>query len=50
MLPGNRLKFYWNGALIFDATDPEHTFSEGSVGMRLDYFGTNWDETRVYQP
>jgi hypothetical protein len=50
VLPANRLKLYWNGTLIFDATDPEHTFSEGPVGMRLDYFDTNRDETRVYQP
>jgi hypothetical protein len=50
VLPGSRLKFYWDGALIFDATDPEHTFNAGPVGMRLDYFDTIMDETRVYQP
>jgi hypothetical protein len=50
VLPGSRLKFYWDGALIFDATDPEHSFSGGPVGMRLDYFDTILDETRVYQP
>jgi hypothetical protein len=50
VLPGSRLKFYWDGALIFDATDPHHTFSGGPVGMRLDYFDTILDDTRVYQP
>lgn len=50
VLPGSRLKFYWNGELIFDHTDPERTFSQGPVGMRLDYFDTILDETRVYQP
>jgi hypothetical protein len=50
VLPDSRLKFYWDGALIFDATDPERTFSKGPVGMRLDYFDTILDETRVYQP
>jgi hypothetical protein len=50
VLPGSQLKFYWDGALIFDATDPKRTFSRGPVGMRLDYFDTMLDETRVYQP
>jgi hypothetical protein len=50
VLPGSRLKFYWDGVLIFDATDSAHTFSRGPVGMRLDYFDTILDETRVYQP
>jgi hypothetical protein len=50
MLPGSRLKFYWDGELIFDATDPHHTFSGGPVGMRLDYFDTILDDTRVYRP
>jgi hypothetical protein len=50
VLPGSRLKFYWNGELIFDEIDNEHTFSQGPVGMRLDYFDTILDETRVYQP
>lgn len=50
VLPGSRLKFYWDGALIFDAIDAAHTFSKGPVGMRLDYFDTILDETRVYQP
>jgi hypothetical protein len=50
VLPGSRLKFYWDGALIFDAVDPERTFRRGPVGMRLDYFDTVLDETRVYQP
>jgi hypothetical protein len=50
VLPGSRLKLYWNGALVFDATDPERTFSGGPVGMRLDYFDTILDETRIYQP
>jgi hypothetical protein len=50
VLPGSRLKFYWNGTLIFDAKDPNRTFSGGPVGMRLDYFDTILDETRVYQP
>jgi hypothetical protein len=49
VLPGSRLTFYWDGALIFDATDPERTFSGGPVGMRLDYFDTVLDGTRVYQ-
>jgi hypothetical protein len=50
VLPGSRLKFYWDGTLIFDATDLERTFSAGPVGMRLDYLDTILDETRVYQP
>ena len=50
VLPGSRLKFYWNGELIFDHVDPARTFSKGPVGMRLDYFDTILDETRVYQP
>jgi hypothetical protein len=50
VLPGSRLKFYWDGKLIFDATDEDHTFSGGPVGMRLDYFDTILDDTRVYQP
>jgi hypothetical protein len=48
--PGSWLTFYWDGARIFDATDPAHTFSGGPVGMRLDYFDTLLDDTRVYQP
>jgi hypothetical protein len=50
VLPGSRIKFYWNRKLIFDHTDPERTFSQGPVGMRLDYFDTVLAETRVYQP
>ena len=50
VLPNSRLKFYWNHKLIFDHTDPGNTFSQGPVGMRLDYFDTLLDETRVYQP
>jgi hypothetical protein len=50
VLPGSRLKFYWNGELIFDDTDPKHTFRQGPVGMRLDGFDTILAETRVYQP
>jgi hypothetical protein len=50
VLPGSHLKFYWNGTLIFDDMDPAQTFSGGPVGMRLDYFDTILDETRVYQP
>ena len=50
VLPGSRLRFYWDGKLIFDHTDPEHTFSQGPVGMRLDYFDTVLAETRVDQP
>jgi hypothetical protein len=50
VLPGSRLTFYWDGTRIFDATDPERTFSRGPVGMRLDYFDTVLDETRVYKP
>jgi hypothetical protein len=50
VLPGSRLKFYWNGELIFDETDKEGTYSQGPVGMRLDYFDTILAETRVYQP
>jgi hypothetical protein len=50
VLSGSRLRFYWNGAPIFDGTDSKHTFSQGPVGMRLDYFDTILDETRVYQP
>ena len=50
VLPGSRLKFYWDGALIFDHRDPQRRFSKGPVGMRLDYFDTLLDETRVYQP
>jgi hypothetical protein len=50
VLPDSRIKFYWNRELIFDHTDPERTFSQGPVGMRLDYFDTVLAETRVYQP
>ena len=50
VLPGSRLKFYWNGVLIFDAADPARTFSRGPVGMRLDYFDTILDDTRVFRP
>jgi hypothetical protein len=50
VLPGRRHKRSWNGVLIFNAIDPEYTFSEGPVGMRLDYFDTILDDTRVYQP
>ena len=50
VLPDSRLKFYWNGKLIFDHRDPARSFSQGPVGMRLDYFDTVLDETRVYQP
>ena len=50
VLAGSRLRFFWDGALIFDHVDPERTFSTGPVGMRLDYFDTVMDETRVYQP
>jgi hypothetical protein len=50
VLPGSRLKFYWNGELIFDGVDSEYTYSQGPVGMRLDYFDTILAETRVYQP
>jgi hypothetical protein len=50
VLPGSRLKFYWNGALIFNFADPMRTFIRGPVGMRLDYFDTALAETRVYQP
>lgn len=50
VLPGSRLKFYWDRELIFDHVDPERTFSQGPVGMRLDYFDTILDDTRVYQP
>jgi hypothetical protein len=48
--PGSRLNFYWNGELIFDEVDSDHTFSQGPVGMRLDHFDTILDETRVCQP
>jgi hypothetical protein len=50
VLPDSRIKFYWNRKLVFDHTDPERTFSQGPVGMRLDYFDTVLAETRVYQP
>jgi hypothetical protein len=50
VLPGSQVKFYWNGTLIFDTRDSRRTFSGGPVGMRLDYFDTILDETRVYQP
>ena len=50
VLPGSHLRFYWDGALIFEFTDPERRFSGGPVGMRLDYFDTVLAETRVYQP
>jgi hypothetical protein len=50
VLPESRLKFYWNRKLIFDHIDPERSFSQGPVGMRLDYFDTVLDDTRVYQP
>jgi hypothetical protein len=50
VLPGSRLRFYWDGALVFSAVDPARTFSRGPVGMRLDYFDAVLAETRVYQP
>lgn len=50
VLPGSRLRFYWDNQLIFDHTDPQGTYSQGPVGMRLDYFNAILDETRVYQP
>jgi hypothetical protein len=50
VLSGSRIRFHWDGALVFDHTDPNHTFSAGPVGMRLDYFDTRLQETRVYQP
>ena len=50
VLPGSRIRFSWDGALVFDHTDPDHTFGAGPVGMRLDYFDTRLEETRVYRP
>jgi hypothetical protein len=50
VLPGSRIQFYWDGGLVFDATDPQRTYSRGPVGMRLDYFDATLDETRVYRP
>jgi hypothetical protein len=50
VLSGSRFKFYWNGELIFDEVDSEYTYSQGPLGMRLDYFDTILAETRVYQP
>ena len=50
VLPGSRLRFHWNGALILDAVDPAHTFGGGPVGMRLDYFDAVLADTRVYVP
>jgi hypothetical protein len=50
VLPGSRIRFSWDGALVFDHADPDHTFTTGPVGMRLDYFDTRLAETRVYQP
>ena len=50
MLPGSRIRFRWDGALVFDHTDPDRTFGAGPVGMRLDYFDTILAGTRVYRP
>jgi hypothetical protein len=51
VLRGSRVRFYWNGALMLDATDPTHTFKRGGpVGMRLDYFDAVLHDTRVYVP
>jgi hypothetical protein len=50
VLPGSRVRFYWNGALVLDATDPARAFTGGPVGMRLDYFDTVLQDTRVYVP
>lgn len=50
VLAGSRIRFFWNGSLILDAQDPARAFSGGPVGMRLDYFDTVLDETRVYVP
>jgi hypothetical protein len=50
VLPESRIKFYWDGELVFDHTDPDRTFGVGPVGMRLDYFDATLAETRVYQP
>lgn len=50
VLPGSRIRFHWNGALILDAVDPARAFNGGSVGMRLDHFDTILADTRVYMP
>jgi len=50
VLPGSHLRFYWDNQLVFDQTDPAGTYSQGPVGMRMDYFDAILDETRVYQP
>lgn len=50
VLPGSRIQFIWDGNLVFDATDPNRTYSKGPVGMRLDSFDTILEQTRVYSP
>lgn len=50
VLPGSRIRFIWNGQLVLDEVDPAQAFSGGPVGMRLDYFDTVLDETRVVKP
>jgi hypothetical protein len=50
VLAGSRVRFWWNGALVFDAVDPARAYSGGPVGMRLDHFDVLLDETRVYVP
>jgi hypothetical protein len=50
VLPNSRIRFYWDDVQVFDAADPDRTFSAGPVGMRLDYFDTHLEGTRVYQP
>jgi hypothetical protein len=51
VLPNSRFRFWWNGQLRLEATDPAQTFRNGGpVGMRLDYFDTILDETRVFVP
>ncbi len=50
VLPGSRVRFSWDGALVFDLADPDRTFTAGPVGMRLDYFDATLEGTRVYRP